>query len=81
MNCLDAILGNKITINGLDGKVFEINVPPGTQNGTKFRLAAQGLWDVNQPIRGDLFVEVLLQVPLAPTVEQLDKLQQLVNRN
>lgn len=81
INCLDAILGTSMVINGLDNKVFEITVPPGTQHNTKFRLAGQGLWDVNQPIRGDLFVEVVLQVPLAPTVEQLDKLQQLVNRN
>ena len=81
INCLDAILGSSATIVGLDSKVFEITIPPGTQNGTKFRLAAQGLWDVNQPIRGDLFVEILLQVPLAPTADQLDKLQQLVNRN
>ena len=81
VNCLDAILGSSATIKGLDGKVFEITIPPGTQGNTKFRLAGQGLWDVNQPIRGDLFVEVSLQVPLAPTVEQLNKLQQLVNRN
>jgi len=81
INCLDAILGTTENINGLDGKVFEINIPPGTQPNTKFRLASQGLWDVNQPIRGDLFVEIILQVPTALTAEQLNKLQQLVNRN
>ena len=77
INCIDAMLGSKIQVVGLDGKTFEINTPPATQHGTRFRVPGQGLWDVNQPIRGDLFVEVVIQVPTAPTVEQLDRLQKL----
>lgn len=78
INCLDAILGIQSTVNGLDGRVFDINIPAGTQSGTKFRIPGQGLWDVNQPIRGDLFVEVSLQVPQVLTKEQIERLQQLV---
>jgi curved DNA-binding protein len=81
INCIDAMLGITENTVGIDSKVFEITIPPGTQPNTKFRLAGHGLWDVNQPIRGDLFVEIVLQVPTAPTAEQLNKLQQLVNRN
>lgn len=77
MNCIDAILGCKITVTGLDGKVFEVQTPPATQHGSRFRIPDQGLWDINQPIRGNLFVEVALQVPAAPTTEQLEKLKQL----
>lgn len=77
INCIDAMLGSKIQVTGLDGKSFEINSPPATQHGTKFRIPGQGLWDVNQPVRGDLFVEVVLQVPAAPTDEQLARLQKL----
>jgi DnaJ-class molecular chaperone len=62
---------------GLDGKQFEINVPPATQHGSRFRITGQGLWDVNQPTRGDLFVEVALQVPTSLTGDQLSRLQQL----
>lgn len=79
INCIDAMLGSKIQVTALDGKTFEINTPPVTQHGTRFRVPGQGLWDVNQPIRGDLFIEVMLQVPSAPTVEQLDRLQKLKN--
>ena len=60
-----------------DGKQFEINVPPATQHGSRFRIAGQGLWDVNHPTRGDLFVEVALQVPTSVTDDQLSRLQQL----
>lgn len=76
VNCLDAILGCRVTVSGLDGRVFDINVPPATQHGTKFRIPSQGLWDVNQPIRGDLFIDVALQVPRAVTQEQLNQLRQ-----
>jgi molecular chaperone DnaJ len=77
MNCIDAMLGVKITVKALDGKDFEIVAPPATQQGSKFRISNQGLWDINQPIRGDLFVEVTLQVPSAPTAAQMSKLEQL----
>jgi DnaJ-class molecular chaperone len=77
MDCIDAMLGAKINVTALDGKEFEINTPPATQHGSRFRINGQGLWEVNRPIRGDLFVEVALRVPVAPTSEQMAKLQQL----
>jgi len=78
INCIDAILGTKINVPGLDLRVFEINIPPGTQQGTQFRMSQFGLWDVNHPSRGDMFIEVNLDVPKKITTEQLEKLQQLV---
>jgi len=77
VNCIDAMLGSQVTIQGLDNRSFEINIPPATQNSTKFRLPNQGLWDVNQPVRGDLFIEVQLFVPAALTADQLRQLQTL----
>lgn len=77
LNCIDAILGTKLFVTGLDGKQFEISIPPATQHDSKFRISGQGLWDVNQPVRGDLLIQVALQVPAAPTPEQIARLQQL----
>jgi len=78
LNCLDAIVGTTQTVVGLDGKKFDVTIPSGTQGGTKLRIPGQGLWDVNQPIRGDLFIEISLQVPQALTRDQLDQLTQFV---
>ena len=77
LNCIDAILGTKLFVTGIDGKQFEITIPPATQHDNKFRIAGQGLWDVNQPVRGDLLIQVSLQVPANPTPDQLERLQQL----
>lgn len=77
INCIDAITGTKITVPGIDGRMFDLSVPRGSQHGTQLRLAQQGLWDVNQPVRGDLLVEILLEVPQRISTEQLTRLQQL----
>lgn len=74
VNCLDAMLGGKIQVTGLDNSNFEVNVPPATQQGTRFRIPGHGLWDINHPTRGDLYLEVNLEVPNEPTEEQLSKL-------
>lgn len=78
INCVDAILGTKVSVTGLDGTVFELNIPGGTQPNTNFRLGQQGLWDINHPHRGDLFIEIVLEVPRKITPDQLEKLQQLI---
>lgn len=75
VNCLDAMLGGKVETNGLDGSKFEINIPPVTQQGTKFRIPNHGLWDINQPTRGDLILEVDLIVPSHPTDDQLSQFE------
>lgn len=76
LNCVDAIIGTTVKITGLDNTEFELTVPATTQNNTRFRIPAQGLWDVNNPIRGDLFIEVSLQVPATVTESQYQALQQ-----
>jgi molecular chaperone DnaJ len=58
VNCLLAITGGKVIVNGIDEKQFEINLPAGTQPGIKFRIPEQGLYYMNSNTRGDLYVEV-----------------------
>lgn len=70
VNCLQAMVGCNITVTGLDQRVFELAVPPGTQPGTKFRLPGQGLYQMNSEHRGNLYVEVSLTVPRDLTDEQ-----------
>jgi len=78
VNCIDAVVGTKAMVSGLDHTQFEIRIPPGTQNNSKFRIPSQGLWDVNQPIRGDLHVEISLTVPSTITSDQHKALENLL---
>ena len=67
-----AMLGGEVGVPTLKGKVA-LKVPPETQNGKVFRLAAQGMPHLNDSSRGDLFakIKVLLPTRLTPQERQL----------
>jgi len=57
-----AALGADIKIPAMDGDVT-IKVPEGTQNGKQLRVRGKGVPLLNENGRGDLIVQVLVQVP------------------
>lgn len=77
INAIDAILGTTIPINGLDNRQFTLNIGRGTQHGTQLRFAQQGLWDINNPVRGDLYVVIEIEIPTSISKDQLQKLNSL----
>lgn len=72
LNCLDAITGTTVPIEGIDGKKFDWSVPAGTQHGTKFRIANEGLWAMDHPVRGSLIVYVEVSVPMNLSRSQIE---------
>jgi molecular chaperone DnaJ len=67
-----AALGATIEVPTLDGPE-SLEVPAGTQPGDVFALRGRGMPDVRQRGRGDLHVQVMVEVPkkLAPRHEEL----------
>ena len=58
-----AALGEAVTVPTVDGDQVEITIPAGTQPGTVFKLARQGMPRLRSRGRGDLLVEVVVEVP------------------
>jgi molecular chaperone DnaJ len=58
----EAGLGAKIEVPTIDGRAL-LKVPPGTQNGQKFRLREKGVFNARKNQRGDQIVEVVIQPP------------------
>ncbi len=56
-----AVLGSELLVPTLEGNV-RLKIPPGTQGGQRFRLRERGLPGVSGN-RGDLFVDVQINVP------------------
>lgn len=77
INCLDAITGGVTEITGLDGRVFELQVPVGTQPGTLMRVRGEGLYHLNHTVRGNLLVEIVVSVPQHLTETQLELIRQI----
>jgi len=57
----EAALGTTVSVPTLGGPV-QIKIPPGTQNGQRFRLRGHGL-PAGDGTRGDLYVLARIQMP------------------
>ena len=72
---MQAALGAEIEVPTLNGKAL-IQVPPGAQNGTVFRLKGKGVKNVQGHGWGDLHVRASVEVPTHLNGEQRAKLQE-----
>src|SRR6266567_5596237 len=72
---VQAALGADLEVPTLTGKA-QIKIPPGTQNGTLFRLKGKGMRNVQGYGFGDLHVRVVVEVPTHLNATQKDKLQE-----
>jgi curved DNA-binding protein len=73
----ESLLGTKIAVPTVDQKEFSLTIAPGTKHKTKLRLPGHGLPDMKSGKRGDLFVQILVQVPKKLTREQIDIVEKL----
>jgi len=68
LNIAQATLGTTISVRTLDGKKVKLKIPPGTPSGKRFRVRNQGIEKGDK--KGDLIVEVSIQVPEKLSEEQ-----------
>jgi molecular chaperone DnaJ len=73
-----AALGCEITVVGLDGKKIDIKVPEGTQNGKLLRVKNEGVPFTNSSKKGDLYIQVQVEVPTKLNSKQKDLLKQFM---
>ena len=73
----DALLGSTLAIPTIDGKEVNIKVPPGTSHKTKMRLAGHGLPKMKGTGKGDLFVQLMVQMPKTLSAKQKDLIEKL----
>jgi DnaJ-class molecular chaperone len=71
----EAVLGTQVSVPTLNGPV-QIKIPPGTQTGQRLRVRSQGLPQRGGE-RGDLFVQIRVQVPKRITDQERSLWEQL----
>jgi molecular chaperone DnaJ len=76
INVAQAILGDEIEIETLDGPVM-FKLPAGTQSGQQFRLRAKGVPDIRGGERGDQLVTIHVEIPKSLTLEQTELVTRL----
>ena len=72
----DAALGSTIEVPTIDGGRAKVKIPSGTQNGKQFRLKGKGMPMMRSKGFGDLYIQVLTEVPVSLTKEQKNLLEQ-----
>jgi DnaJ-class molecular chaperone len=69
-NLAELALGVKLQISTLDDRLLDLTIPAGTKPNQKFRLAGQGMPQLDKPNhRGDLYVTVNAEI--SPGVKKL----------
>jgi molecular chaperone DnaJ len=71
-----AILGGDVEVPTIEGKKARLNIPPGTQSETQFRLKSKGMSILRQTRRGDMYVEVNVEIPVNLNSKQKAILQE-----
>lgn len=74
-----AVLGGEVLVPTLKGTRLAVRVAPESSSGLKVRLAGQGLPRVHGTGRGDLYVEILVDVPKNLTPRERELFQELAN--
>lgn len=74
MSMTKATCGEEITVPTIDGNV-KYTVPAGTQPGTRFRLKGKGVPKINSTLRGDQYVDIVVEVPKNLNKEQKEALK------
>jgi curved DNA-binding protein len=72
-----ACLGSDITITSLEGKQLKVKVPAGIQQQSKLRLKGHGLPSGPKGGRGDIYVNIAIDIPKKLTDEQKGLLKEL----
>lgn len=69
MSFTQLALGTTIDVPTLDG-TRQLRIPPGTQHGSVLRIRGQGLPDLRYGQKGDLLVQVAVEIPKRLSTEQ-----------
>jgi curved DNA-binding protein len=73
----EALLGTTIVVTTIDGKEFNLKVPPGIRANTKMRIAGHGVPHMNESRQGDLYVLIEIQIPSHLNSEQIQLVEKL----
>lgn len=71
----EATLGTKVTVPLIDGSETELEIEPGTQPGARLTIEEGGMNLLGRRGRGDLIVEVEVEIPEKLTPEEEDLLR------
>src|SRR6201985_1486853 len=74
ISMVTAALGGEFEVPTIDKGKTKVKVPPGTQSGQRFRIAAKGMPVLRSRQTGDMYVQVVVETPQNLTKRQQELL-------
>ena len=74
-----AALGGTVEVPTVEGTRTKVTVPAGTQSGHRFRLKGKGMSVLRSPVRGDMYVQAVVETPVNLTKRQQELLREFEN--
>jgi molecular chaperone DnaJ len=71
-----AALGGTVEVPTVEGTRTKVTVPAGTQSGHRFRLKGKGMTILRSPVRGDMYVQAVVETPVNLTKRQQELLRE-----
>ena len=71
-----AALGGTIEVPTVEGSRTRVTVPPGTQSGHQFRLRGKGMTVLRSSVRGDMYINAVVETPMNLTKRQQELLRE-----
>jgi molecular chaperone DnaJ len=71
-----AAMGGEIEVPAIDGARVKVKIPPGTQSGDQHRLRGKGFSVLRSAQRGDMYIQVKVEIPQHLTRRQRELLEQ-----
>jgi molecular chaperone DnaJ len=71
-----AALGGEIEVHTIDGSRTKVKIPGGTQSNHQFRLKGKGMSMIRGSMRGDMYIEVIVETPVNLTRKQKELLEE-----
>jgi molecular chaperone DnaJ len=71
-----AALGAELEVPVIDGTRIKVKVPAGTQTGEQIRVRGKGFSVLRSAVRGDLYIQVLVETPQHLTRRQRELLEE-----
>ena len=71
-----AALGGSVDVPTIDGSRAKVTVPAGSQPGTQFRLKSKGMSLLRSNQRGDMYVQLQVEIPVSLSKQQKQLLEE-----
>jgi molecular chaperone DnaJ len=71
-----AALGGTIEVPTVEGSRTRVTVPAGTQSGHQFRLRGKGMTVLRSPVRGDMYIQAIVETPVNLSKRQQELLRE-----